>query len=204
MMIARVQTIQPAPGGLARAIEILRDAELPVYRQAAGFVGLIVLASLTDSINGERVEAISLWDDQEALAAFTATAGQREGATPMMPILLSATEEHIYEVAQAAGMVGGTVTRFIPARIQPDHIETVVTIFENVVMHAATEQLGFRRGILLVNRTSGRVISIGFWQSEADLQASERVGYLGQQIGNFTHIVTSRIVPETLSVAVEV
>jgi heme-degrading monooxygenase HmoA len=199
MMIARVQTIQPTPGGLARAIEVLRDVELPVYQQVAGFVGMVVLASLTDSANGERVEAITLWDDRQALAAYSASAGERQA----MPNLASATEEHIYEVAQAAGTFGGTITRFISARLQPEHVETVISIFENVVMHAATEQLGFRRGLLLVDRASGHVISIGFWHSETDLLASERVGYLGQQIGNFAEIVTAPIVPETLVVAVE-
>jgi heme-degrading monooxygenase HmoA len=202
-MIARVQTIQPTPGELARAIEVLRDVELPVYRQASGFVGLVVLASLTNSANGERIEAITLWDDRQALATFSASAGQRQATEQAMPRLASATEEHIYEVAQAAGAFGGTVTRFISARLQPEHVETVISIFENVVMHAATEQLGFRRGLLLVDRASGRVISIGFWHSEADLLASERIGYLGQQIGNFAHIITAPIVPETLVVAVE-
>lgn len=202
-MIARVRTIRLEPGGLAQAIEIMRDAELPVLRQEPGFVGMIVLASLSDSASGERVEAVSLWEDRQALDTFDATADQRARIIPAMPPLAAPVEARIYEVAQAAGIAGGTVTRFISAHLHPGNIDNVVTLFENVVMHAATEQQGFRRGLLLVDRAANRAISIGLWRSEADLHASERVGYLGQQIGNFTQIVASPIVPEVLVVAGE-
>ena len=202
-MIAHVRTIRLAPGGLARAIEILRDNELPVLRQTAGFVGLLVLASLSDSTAGERVEVVSLWESQQPLDSFDATADQRAEAIPAMPSLVAPISERIYEVAQVAGMLGGTVARFISASLHPGTIDTVVSLFENLVMHAATEQQGFRRGILLVDRASNRAISIGLWHSEADLHASEQVGYLSQQIGNFTQMVAAPIVPETLVVAVE-
>ncbi len=200
-MIAHVRTIRLAPGGLAQAIEILRDDELPTLRQATGFVGLLVLASLSDSTTGERIEAISLWSGQQALDVFDAA--ERARNTPALPQQIAPAEEHTYEVAQTAGMLGGATARFISARLHPGHIDTVVSLFENVVMHAATEQMGFRRGILLVDRTSDRVISIGLWHSEADLLASERIGYLSQQTGNFTQMVAAPITPETLVVAVE-
>jgi heme-degrading monooxygenase HmoA len=202
-MIAHVRTIQLAPGGLAQAIEILRDDELPTLRQVTGFAGLLVLASLSDSTAGERIEAVALWSTQQALDTYGADADQRTRITPAMPQQIAPIEEHTYEVAQTAGMLGGTTARFISARLHPGHIDTVVSLFENIVMHAATEQKGFRRGLLLVDRTSDRVISIGLWHSESDLLASERIGYLSQQIGNFTQMVTAPITPETLVVAVE-
>jgi heme-degrading monooxygenase HmoA len=202
-MIAHVRTIRLAPGGLAQAIENLRDTELVALRQAAGSAGLIALASLSDSTAGERVEVVSLWDSRLALDNHAATADQRAQHMRALPPQIAPADEHIYEVAQSAGMLGGTVARFISARLHPGHIDTVVSLFENVVMHAATEQRGFRRGLLLVDRESDRVISIGLWHSEADLHASEQVGYLSQQIGNFIQMVAVPIRPETLVVAVE-
>ena len=189
-------------GGLAHAIEILRDDELPVMQQAAGFHGMIALASLTDSAAGERVEVVSLWESQPHLNAFDA-ADQRRQTVQTMPQLSAPAQLRVYEVAQLAGIPGGTVSRFISVQLNPGYIDTVVGLFENIVMHAATEQQGFRRGLLLVDRIANRAISIGLWHSEADLIASERTGYLGQQIGNFTQIVATPIVPETLMVAVE-
>ena len=202
-MIAHVRTIRLAPGGLTRAIEILRDDELTALHQAAGFVGLIALASLSDSAVGERIEVVSLWSSQQALDTFETDTEQRARITPTMPHQIAPSEEHTYEVAQVAGMLGGTVARFISARLHPGHVDTVVSLFENVVMHAATEQKGFRRGILLVDRALDRVISIGLWHSEADLLASERIGYLSQQVANFTQMVAAPIRPETLVVAIE-
>jgi heme-degrading monooxygenase HmoA len=202
-MLAHVRTVRLAPGGLAQAIENLRDAELTSLRQSMGFAGLIVLASLSDSTTGERVEVVSLWDSRQALDTYVADSDQRATTMPAMPQQTAPVEEHTYEVAQTAGMQGGAVARFISARLHPGNIDTVVSLFENVVMHAATEQRGFRRGLLLVDRATDRVISIGLWHSEADLHASERVGYLSQQIGNFTQMVTAPITPETLVVAIE-
>jgi heme-degrading monooxygenase HmoA len=194
-MVAHVRTIRPAPGELAQTIENLRDIDLAALRQATGFAGLIALASLSDSAAGERVEVITLWDNRQALDTYIAGADHRATTTP--------AEEHVYDVAQSAGMLGGTVARFIAAGLHPGNIDTVVSLFENVVMHAATEQRGFRRGLLLVNRVTDRVISVGLWHSEANLHASERVGYLSQQIGNFVQMVTEPITPETLAVMVE-
>jgi heme-degrading monooxygenase HmoA len=202
-MIARVRTIRLAPGGLVQAIEMVRDDELPTLKQASGFVGMILLASLSDSATGERAEVISLWDSQHALDTFAASGGLDAQPTQAMPLLTAPIEVRIYEVALAAGMTGGTVARFIAAKLHPGNIDTVVTLFENVVMHAATEQHGFRRGLLLVDRAADYAISIGLWQTEDDLHASEQVGYVSQQIGNFIQIVATPIVPETLVVAIE-
>lgn len=200
-MIARVRTIRLAPGGLAQAIEILRDNERVALRQAPGFVGLLVLASLSDSPTGERVEVVSLWEDGQVLDTFDTL--QRARHMPPMPLLAAPVETRSYEVAQAAGLAGGTVARFISAHLHPGNIDAVVSLFENVVMHAATEQQGFRRGLLLVDRAGNRAISIGLWHTETDLRASEQVGYVRQQIGNFIQIVATPIVPEMLVVAVE-
>lgn len=202
-MIARVRTIRLASGGLAPAIETLRNDELPVLRQATGFVGMIVLASLSDSTAGERVEIVSLWESQQALEAFDSTADPDRPSIRVLPLLTAPIETRVYEVSQAVGIKGGSVARFISAQLHPGHIDTVVGLFENIVMHAATEQQGFRRGLLLVDRAGNRAVSIGLWQSEADLLASEQIGYLGQQVSNFTEIVAAPIVPETLVVVVE-
>ena len=181
-MIARVQTMQLAPGGLARTLTGLQGNELRVLRDAPGCAATLVLATAS----GERLDVISLWADADVTRPFDTPAAIRT-----------------YEVALLAGMPGSTVARVISVHLNPGNIDTVVTIFENVVMHAATAQHGFRRGLLLVDRANDDVISIGLWSSENDLLASERIGYLSKQIGNFTHIVADPIVPEMLSVVVE-
>lgn len=202
-MIARVRTIRLAPGGLVQALEMLHDAELPALRQEQGFVGMLALASLSDSAAGERVELITLWGDQDTLDASGAGAVSDARIVEALPRLAAPLDPRVYEVAQAVGIAGGTVARFISAQLRPGNVETVITVFENVVMHAATEQTGFRRGLLLIDRAHDHAISVGLWHSEQDLLTSEQVGYLRQQIGQFTAVVAAPIVPETLVVAVE-
>lgn len=161
-----------------------------------------MLASLSDSASGERVEVVTLWDDAQVPAAHDANDDQSR-IRQALPPMTAPTETRDYEVAQAAGIAGGSVARFISVHLHPGNIDTVVSLFENVVMHAATAQRGFRRGLLLVDRARDNAISIGLWQTEADMHGSEQTGYLAQQIGNFTHIVAVPIVPEMLVVAVE-
>ncbi|MDQ3549195.1 MAG: hypothetical protein M3439_10310, partial [Chloroflexota bacterium] len=120
-MIARVRTIQVASGGFAQAISSIRDDELRALHQEPGYAGRLVLASQPGAASGERVEIITLWDDAQSMSAPA-----------------TSSEARIYEVALLAGMPGGTVARFISVHLHPGNIETVATLFENVVMHAAT------------------------------------------------------------------
>jgi hypothetical protein len=161
---------------------------------------MLLLVSPSDAASGERVESITLWDQVQAPAAVDETDPPSNQAVSS-PITASSVRD--FEVALSAGMQGGTVARFISAHLHPGNIDTVVALFENVVMHAATAQQGFRRGLLLVDRASDNVISIGLWQSETDLRASEQTGYLAQQIGNFTEIVATSILPDVLLVVAE-
>jgi len=202
-MIARVRTIRLAPGSLVQALEMLHDDELPALRLEQGFVGVLALASLSDSAAGERVEVITLWDDQSALDASGAGAVSDARIIQRLPRLAAPLDARVYEVAQSVGIAGATVARYISAQLRPGNVETVITIFENVVMHAATEQTGFRRGLLLIDRANDHAVSVGLWLSEQDLLTSEQVGYLRQQIGQFPAVVAAPVVPETLVVAVE-
>ncbi len=196
-MIARVRTILLTPDRHGPTIEMIQDTELPGMRAAPGFAGMIVLGSTADAANapnGERIEVVSLWQNPQSLEAYSAV--EQSAAPPE-------GQERDFDVSLTAGMAGGVVARFVTVEPLPGHIDTVVTLFENVVMHAATEQRGFRRGLLLIDRPGNRAVSIGLWQSEADMIASAQVGYLSQQVGNFVPIVATPIVPETMIVILE-
>ena len=201
-MIARVRTAQIVPGGMAQVVDIVRDSEVQFLRQTPGFRGALLLTTLVGAA-AERAEIVSLWEDEQALHAFDARGDRQPQMDRVMPLLAAPLESRVFEVAQAVGIRGGTVARFIAAELRPGQIDTAISLFENVVMHAATAQQGFRRGLLLVDRATNRGISIGLWQAEADLRASEQTGYLAQQIVNFRQILAAPIAPETLVVAVE-
>ena len=66
-MFARVHVLQTTPEQSDTGLEIVRDQLLPWLRDASGYRGLI---RLLDRENGKTL-VISLWADEESLAAST-------------------------------------------------------------------------------------------------------------------------------------
>ena len=66
-MFARVHVLQTTPEQSDQGLEIVQDQLLPWLRDASGYRGLI---RLLDRENGKTL-VISLWSDEEALAAST-------------------------------------------------------------------------------------------------------------------------------------
>jgi hypothetical protein len=135
---------------------------------------------------------VSLWD--------TAAVGQASFPTTAEILPHSG----VYEVAQWVGTPGGAVARVYMARLKPDPdaVERAVTLFQNIVMHAATAQGGFQRGLLLVDRESFRAVSIGIWTTASDLLTSEERGYLTEQLAHFTNLLAEpplRLTPDVLA-----
>jgi hypothetical protein len=58
--------------------------------------------------------------------------------------------------------------------------EEAVSLFRDDVVPAAKKQKGFSGGLLLTDPATGKGISIGLWDTEADMLATEKSGfYLG-------------------------
>lgn len=55
----------------------------------------------------------------------------------------------------------------------PDRIGEAIRIGREQVMPAAAKLAGYRGAYLLVDRKSGKSISVTLWESETDLRASE-------------------------------
>jgi len=71
-------------------------------------------------------------------------------------------------------------------------------------MPAARQQKGFKSGRLLVDRKTGKITSVGLWETEADIQASgEGSAYLQEQLAKFASLFTAPPVVEHYEVAVE-
>ena len=61
-------------------------------------------------------------------------------------------------------------------QISPDRIDDAVGKLEAEQLPRYREQQGYKGFTVLADRHSGKVIGISFWESEADLQASEELG----------------------------
>ena len=56
--------------------------------------------------------------------------------------------------------------------------------------------------MLLTNRSTGKGISVGLWETEADLKANEASGYLQEQTAKFADLSTAKPEREEYEVSV--
>jgi hypothetical protein len=141
---------------------------------------------------------VSLWDD--AAGADGAGIAPLPAGSELLP------QSGRYDVAQFAGMPGGTAARVFLAELrnEPGIIDQSVAQFQNVVLHAATRQAGFRRGILLVDRSRSFAVSIGVWTSRDHLlagEAGDEGSYLAAQLARFADLLAApplRLTPDVL------
>ncbi len=94
--------------------------------------------------------------------------------------------------------------RVVTAQVSPDKVEEGIRLWRDSVMPAARQQKGFKSGRLLVDRKTGKITSVGLWETEADIQASgEGSAYLQEQLAKFASLFTAPPVVEHYEVAVE-
>ena len=56
--------------------------------------------------------------------------------------------------------------------IPTDKVDEVIRIYRDVTVPNRSAQKGFKGGYLLANRSTGKLISIALWETEADMMAS--------------------------------
>lgn len=93
--------------------------------------------------------------------------------------------------------------RAVTVQVQPGRIEEAIGIYGNSVVPAAKEQPGFKSCSLLVDRSTGKGISLILWETEADMQAGETSGYLREQIAKVAPTFAGPPSTERFEVAVQ-
>ena len=93
--------------------------------------------------------------------------------------------------------------RVVYTQVQPGKTDEAIRIYRESVTPVARQQKGYRGGILLTDRATGKGISISFWESEAAMTVSETSGYLQQQIDKFTGVIAGPPTKEMFEVSVQ-
>ena len=93
--------------------------------------------------------------------------------------------------------------RVVYTQVQPGKTDEAIRIYRESVTPVARQQKGYRGGVLLTDRATGKGISISFWESEASMTGSETSGYLQQQIGKFTGVIAGPPTKEMFEVSVQ-
>ena len=83
-----------------------------------------------------------------------------------------------------------------------DKLDEIVKVYEDSVVPAAKSQKGYRGAHLLIDRKTGKGISITSWDSEEDAIANEQSGYYQEQVAKFKDFFIAPPVREGYEVVV--
>ena len=94
--------------------------------------------------------------------------------------------------------------RIVTAQVSPEKVTEGIKIWQDSVVPAVKAQKGFKSGRLMVNRKTGKIVTVGLWETEADMEATgEGSAFLQEQLAKFTTLFTAPPVVEHYEVAVE-
>ena len=82
-------------------------------------------------------------------------------------------------------------------------IDKFVEIYEKSIVPAAKSQKGYCGAYFLVNRKTGKVVSITLWDSEEDALANEENRYYQEQLVKIMNLLTRSPIREGYEVSVQ-
>ena len=82
-------------------------------------------------------------------------------------------------------------------------LDEATGIYRDSVVPAAKQQQGFKGLYVLVDRKTGKGLTIALWETEADMTAGEASGYYQQQVAKFKDILSAAPVREAYEVTVK-
>jgi heme-degrading monooxygenase HmoA len=201
-MYARVTTGYVQPGKVDELDQYIRETLVTLYPQQQGFKGALFLADRS----ANKAIAITLWETEAGMAAGEASAGYyREQLAKMAHLFASPPVREAYEVIIQEVQQGGPgkYARVLTATAQPGKSDEGMQILRDSVLPAIRQQPGFKGGLWLLDRSTGKVIAITLWGTEADLLAGEASGHLQEQLGKVAHVLATQVVREAYEVAVQ-
>jgi heme-degrading monooxygenase HmoA len=92
--------------------------------------------------------------------------------------------------------------RLVTGSIAPDKLDEAIRLWRDAVAPSVKQQKGFKSARLLVERKTGKVASMGLWETEADVRGT--VEWNQKQLAKFTGLFTAPPLVEHYEVAVEV
>ncbi len=92
--------------------------------------------------------------------------------------------------------------RLVSGMLSADKVQEAVDLWRESVAPSVAAQEGFKSARLVVERKTGKIISISLWETEADFQAT--VLWNQGQVAKFSHLFTVSPVVEGYAVVAEV
>lgn len=83
-------------------------------------------------------------------------------------------------------------TRMTTVEVLPGKMNELVSIYENVLLPAARQQTGFKGSLLLRDPDADKAMLITWWDTEADMHASEASGYYRKKMEKIAHVLSEK------------
>jgi len=93
--------------------------------------------------------------------------------------------------------------RLTVVQVNIDKLDESKKIYEEGVIPAAKSQKGYRGAYLLIDRKTGKGVSITLWESEEDAIANEQSGYYQASVDKFKDFFTAPPIREGYEVSVQ-
>ena len=162
---------QVPPERMDEALRTYRDSTLPAVRSHQGFKGALILADR----NASKIIAIGLFETEAYLRL-------RTPPTFVDPIAGGSPVREFYEVSaydRPESEVGKTTHARVNTRqIQAGKMDEAIRTYTDSSIPRARGQQGSTGALLLTDRSTGKVIAISLWASEADMNAAEPSTYV--------------------------
>ena len=93
--------------------------------------------------------------------------------------------------------------RVTHVQVQPDKIDEATSIYRDSVVPVLKAQNGYRATYMLVDRATGKGMSVTIWESLEALQASESSGFYQEQVAKFAPVFAAAPTREIYEVGVQ-
>ena len=96
---------------------------------------------------------------------------------------------------------GGVYAQVTTFQVEPGKLDEFAGRVRETLEPAVAQQRGYRGGLLLTDRATGKVLAVSLWETDADLQAAEPAGGYRDVLGLLLGVVPGSEVQETYEVS---
>jgi heme-degrading monooxygenase HmoA len=93
--------------------------------------------------------------------------------------------------------------RVTHVQVQPDKVDEATSIYRDSVVPVLKTQNGYSATYLLVDRATGKGMSVTIWEGLEALQASESSGFYQEQVAKFAPVFAAPPTREIYEVSVQ-
>jgi quinol monooxygenase YgiN len=155
-------------------------------QQHSGYQGTLLLV---DQPNGKAID-IDLYDSQEHLQEVIQQGHYQRELARYQHLLSEPPVQDVYEVAVHDIEMGSTLTHGAVTFVQfpPEKLDGAITTFRDSAVPELRQFKGFKGVLLLVDRQTGKTITIAVYDTEAEVKAVEQSGAYQKQVAKFAHL----------------